>query len=73
LGQRIRSRNTPTATTRISVSVIRARMNHAARRRVVSVGWVMPKVLIKAVASASRTFIGKLMVRWPHKDQGIFV
>lgn len=30
-------------------------MNQAARRLVVSVGWVMPKVLMKAEARASRS------------------
>lgn len=30
------------------------RMNHDARRRSASVGWVMPKVLMNAFANASR-------------------
>ena len=51
----------PTAQTTIKATTSRARMNQEARRRVFSLGWVMPKVLMKAEVSASRSRMGSMV------------
>jgi len=60
----------PMAQTTIKATTSRERMNQEARRRVFSVGWVMPKVLMKAEVSASRSRMESMVVlAWVNADK----